>query len=277
MGCSGSAAGGRSKARSFARDAKAIEGLLQSTKADAEAKINANYSLNIDKKIKSHLEFITKVGKLKFPNIRNISLTNMSVFDAHESKEFQEFFGHSFPNAVDYFHISSGGKPAYPKIDGFFEELVDALSRVYEEVFIDGFEFTSAQFEKLVRSCRGVRTLVFLNCNISLMKGSKLDLGSTLKYRIQTLDIFNSYHPTEKKYLNLEGLDVLAEAIALTNLCRCLNSLHLTSYRNKDKQINNQQETDIFVKHNVDCLINADNEWPNPGGSKGNKTKATTW
>lgn len=276
MGCSGSAAGSRSKARSFVRDAKAIEDLLQSTKADPEAKVNINYSLNIDKKIKSNVDFITQVGKLKFPNIRNISLTNLSVFSTNESKEFKEFFGHSFPNAVDFFHISSGGKPTYPKIDGFFEELVDALSRVYEEVFIDGFEFTSAQFEKLVKSCRGVRTLVFLNCNILLVEGSKLDLGRTLKYRIQTLDIFNSYHPTEKKYLNLEGLDVLAGAIAGTNL-KDLKSLHLTSYRNKDKQAINQQEAEILAKHNIDCAIVADNEWPNPGGSKNSKTKAANW
>lgn len=201
----------------------------------------------------------------------------MSKFSTSETTSLKDFFGDSFPNTVNYFHISSGGKPEYPNIDGFFFDLCKAASNAEKEVFIDGFEFTAEQFELLVNKCQYVSSLVFLNCNIKIVKGSRINLGADTNYSIQHLDLFNSYYPKDRQNLNTEGLEILAKAISETSMKNSLKSMHLTSYRNKNKVESNEEESEILKRNNLYCNLLSDNEWPNPSGSMKNKTTAEHW
>lgn len=176
-----------------------------------------------------------------------------------------------------YFHISSGAKPEYPNFDAYFFDLCKAASNATKEVFIDGFEFTSEQFELIMTKCQHVESLVFLNCKIKLVQGSKLDLGANTEYSIQHLDFFNSYYPNDRQYFNTDGLEILCKAISKTSMKDSLESMHLTSYRNKDKVETNDDETEILKKNNIYCKLFSDNEWPNPSGSLKQKTTAGHW
>jgi hypothetical protein len=275
MGCSGSS--GNNNRTNVTKDSIAVQKLLQSTKVSPDARLTNQFILNLDKMNDSHAEFLKNLHLLKFPNIKTVSMTNMSKFSTNEVRSLNDFFGDSFPNTLDYLHISSGAKPEYPNIDAIFFNLCKAASNAEKEVFIDGFEFNAEQFQLLVSKCQYVESLVFLNCNIKIVKGSRLNLGANTDYSIQHLDFFNSYYPKDRQNLNTEGLDVLAKAISETSLRNSLQSMHLTSYRNKNKVESNEQESDILRRNNINCKLLSDNEWPNPSGSMKNKTTAEHW
>lgn len=167
--------------------------------------------------------------------------------------------------AYQYIHISSGDSPTYPKIGEFFDELCNALKPAIEEIFLDGFEFSEQQFAKIIESSCNVKTLVFCNCNIKIepKKSTKFSLAA-LNYNIEKLDLFNSYYAKEIKNLNKEGLEVMAAAMAKTDLKDSLKNIHITGYKHKGKEEKGVDEQNIFNTQGLNVKVTADNEWSKP-------------
>ena len=110
------------------------------------------------------------------------------------------------------------------------------------------------------------------NCNIYPLKSL-----AEKEYKIEHLDLFNSYYPKDIKYLNSEGLDKTVSIMAKTSLKDSLKSVHITEYKNIDKGSKVKDEQELFNRYEFHCKVISDNTWTRPAGTEKTDKEYQEW
>lgn len=274
MGWGGSFGAARGATKSSKKEKQEITRLLIDRGIDSKPNLNDEYELVLEKSKDNHREFMKECSDFRLPNIRKLKLVSgREKFDDNEDQYIGEFLEKSTPSKLQYFVITTGQAPTYPQIDRLFMKLCNALTGVTDEVYINGLALNSNQLVKLIESCKNTKRLALVNCNIKLSSPIKIyDDGS--EYNLEHLDLFSSYYPKDKEYMNDKGVMELAKAMGATSIKNKLKSVHISSYISKGQHLEEQK---IFNDQGFTAQVIADNQWPRPQGENTAQTNHKMW
>ena len=291
MGCTGSTAAVKKPKPSWNKDIADIENLMYDTKFDrTEPKVNLNhdYLLILNYANGIHKDFMKKCLPYRFPNLKYIEFNGLHQHDKETNTDFQNFFSKCLPYEMEYLVIKNKikkdehedilaakrlskrdseikktktlGALTEHGVASAFDYLVLAFDNVTREVFIEGFDLDNYTFALVLEHCAQVNRVVLNNCTIKIDEAFTLSKAKT--YKIEYLDLFNSYYPNHTVHLNLKGLDIVARVMANTSLHTSLRHLHISTYMDKGKDTKGQAEQELFDNRKFKLLITADHVWP---------------
>ena len=121
-------------------------------------------------------------SKLKLPNIRKISINNIS----DGNKELNSFFKNWVPSKLDLLSVNyTRNSPTGIKMDFYIDSISKAIQSVEQEIYLEWFEIKELELEQIIKSASNWERLILSFSNIHCSK--KLDFSVSAKYKIKFL------------------------------------------------------------------------------------------
>ena len=95
-------------------------------------------------------------------------------------------------------------------------------------------------------------------------------------FTIETLDLFDSYYPSNSETLDKKGLETLANAMQKSSLPKSIGQLHISSYLVDGVDSKGKEEQDMFTNKKFRLQVIADHNMP-ISGAKDSNTYAKVW
>ena len=179
---------------------------------DEPAKINKNYTINVDGSDKRSLEFLKETNKTQFPTFKGLKIVDMNSID---NDTLNTFFGESVKENIQYLYLENGGEDIKPVTDS----LCKTLKQVQQEIFLEKMRFDQDSLEQVVSASSGVRFLIFKNCIFNIDNTFK---AKQSEYSFENLTLFNCFNK------NTDAFEHFAKGMKGTSLKKLKFELHLS-------------------------------------------------
>ena len=132
--------------------------------------------------------------------------------------------------------------------------LPSILKNVEEEIYFYGFDFTNNEFSSMIESSANWKSVRLVNCFV-INQYTDYEFNDKIKYRIEELDLTNTYHDSDIQKFDTGLFNCLFESLSKTSFKTSLKKLYFN--RSGDRAENNARETLEQYGYQVEVLLDS--------------------